>query len=83
MFGAGIKLMLVGMLVVVVFLLMMIFFIQLIEIFTRSHTRIEFQKKQKVPLNKKAVDETCLPVVVFSAAIDAYESERRLMKINN
>ena len=83
MFGVGIKLMVVGMLVVVVFLLMMIFFIQLIEIFTRSHTRSEFQKKQIVPIIKKSVDETSFPAVVFSAALDAYESERRLMKINN
>ena len=82
MFGAGIKLMVVGMLVVVLFLLMMVFFIQLIEIFTRSHTRIEFQKKQIVPLIKKAADEIPIPEVVLAAAIDAYESERRLMNIH-
>ena len=47
MFSAGLKLMVVGMLMVLLFLLLMMLFIMLIEFLNRSHTKMEAQRIQQ------------------------------------
>ena len=47
MFSAGLKLMVVGMLMVLLFLLLMMLFIMLIEFLNRSHTQTEAQRIQQ------------------------------------
>ena len=77
MFSAGLKLMVVGMLMVLLFLLLMIVFIKLIEILNRTHTTIEAQQWQQVPMKNEVAQETTVPTAVFAAAIASYEAERR------
>ena len=81
MFSAGLKLMVVGMLMVLLFLLLMIVFIKLIEILNRTHTAIEAQRRQQVPMKNEAAQETTVPPAVFAAAIASYEAERRQLII--
>ena len=47
MFSAGLKLMVVGMLMVLLFLLLIMLFIMLIEFLNRSHTKMEAQRIQQ------------------------------------
>ena len=77
MFSAGLKLMVVGMLMVLLFLLLMIVFIKLIEILNRTHTAIEAQQRQQVPMKNDVSQEITVPPAVFAAAIASYEAERR------
>ena len=81
MFSAGLKLMVVGMLMVLLFLLLMIVFIKLIEFLNRTHTAIEAQRRQQVPMKNMVSQETKVPPTVFAAAIASYEAERRQLII--
>ena len=81
MFSTGFKLMVVGMLMVLLFLLLMIVFIKLIEILNRTHTAIEAQRRQQVPMKNQMAQETSVPPAVFAAAIASYEAERRQLII--
>ena len=81
MFSAGLKLMVVGMLMVLLFLLLMIVFIKLIEILNRTHTTIEAKRLRQVPLKNEVAQETMVPPAVFAAAIASYEAERRQLII--
>ena len=81
MFSAGLKLMVVGMLMVLLFLLLMMVFIKLIEILNRKHTTIEAHRRRKVPLKKEVAQEATVPAAVFAAAIASYEAERRQLII--
>ena len=81
MFSAGLKLMVVGMLMVLLFLLLMIVFIKLIEILNRTHTVIEAQRRLQVPMKNDLARENTVPPAVFAAAIASYEDERRQLII--
>ena len=79
MFSAGLKLMVVGMLMVLLFLLLMMLFIMLIDFLNRSHTKMEAQRIQQERKTQKqnAFQEPVLPAVVLAAAVSAYEAERQ------
>ena len=66
---------------VLLFLLLMIVFIKLIEILNRTHTAIEAQRRQQVPMKNQMAQETSVPPAVFAAAIASYEAERRQLII--
>ena len=79
MFIAGLKLLLVGMLMVLFFLLLMVFLIKVIEILNRSHANIEEQqikKQRQVPLKLDTTGAT-FPAAVLAAAVYAFEEDRR------
>ena len=83
MFSAGLKLMVVGMLMVLLFLLFMMLFIMLIEFLNRSHTKMEaqrFQQERKAQ-RQNAFQEPTIPAVVLAAAVSAYEAERQKLFI--
>ena len=84
MFGAGLKLMVVGMLMVLLFLLLMMLFIMLIEFLNRSHTKMEAQRIQQERKAQKqnAFQEPTIPAAVLAAAVSAYEAERQKLFIN-
>ena len=69
------------MLMVLLFLLLMIVFIKLIEILNRTHTTIEAQQWQQVPMKNELAQETTVPLAVFASAIASYEAERRQLII--
>ena len=69
------------MLMVLLFLLLMIVFIKLIEILNRTHTAIEAQRRQQVPMKNDVSQKTTIPPEVFAAAIASYEAERRQLII--
>ena len=77
MFSAGLKLMVVGMLMVLLFLLFMMLFIMLIEFLNRSHTKMEAQRIQQERKTQKqnAFQEPTIPAAVLAAAVSAYEAE--------
>ena len=79
MFSAGLKLMVVGMLMVLLFLLLMMLFIMLIEFLNRSHTKMEAQRIQQERKVQKqnALQEPLVPAAVLAAAVSAYEAERQ------
>ena len=83
MFSAGLKLMVVGMLMVLLFLLLMMLFIMLIEFFNRSHTKMEAQRTQEERKSQKqnAFQEPFIPAAVLAAAVSAYEAERQKLFI--
>ena len=83
MFSAGLKLMVVGMLMVLLFLLLMMLFIMLIEFLNRSHTKMEAQRIQQERKVQKqnAFQETGVPVAVLEAAVSSYEAERQKLFI--
>ena len=83
MFSAGLKLMVVGMLMVLLFLLLMMLFIMLIEFLNRSHTKIEAQRTQQERKAHKqnAFQEPTIPAAVLAAAVSAYEAERQKLFI--
>jgi len=66
---------------VLVFLLLMIVFIKLIEMLNRTHTMIEAQQREQVPMKNEVAQETKVPPAVFAAAIASYEAERRQLII--
>ena len=83
MFSAGLKLMVVGMLMVLLFLLFMMLFIMLIEFLNRSHTKMEAQRIQQERKAQKqnAFQEPTIPAAVLAAAVSAYEAERQKLFI--
>ena len=83
MFSAGLKLMVVGMLMVLLFLLLMMLFIMLIEFLNRSHTKMEAQRTQqeRKAQKKNAFQEPTIPAAVLAAAVSAYEAERQKLFI--
>ena len=83
MFSAGIKLMVVGMLMVLLFLLLMMLFIMLIEFLNRSHTKMEAQRIQleRKAQKQNAFQEPEIPAAVLAAAVLAYEAERQKLFI--
>ena len=83
MFSAGLKLMVVGMLMVLLFLLLMMLFIMLIEFLNRSHTKMEAQRIQQERKAQKqnAFQEPTIPAAVLAAAVSAYEAERQKLFI--
>ena len=83
MFSAGIKLMVVGMLMVLLFLLLMMLFIMLIEFLYRSHTKMEAQRIQQERKAQKqnAFQEPTIPAAVLAAAVSSYEAERQKLFI--
>ena len=83
MFSAGLKLMVVGMLMVLLFLLLMMLFIMLIEFLNRSHTKMEAQRLQQERKVQKqnAFQEPTIPAAVLAAAVSAYEAERQKLFI--
>ena len=83
MFSAGLKLMVVGMLMVLLFLLLMMLFIMLIEFLNRSHTKMEAQRIQQERKTQKQNDfqEPVVPAAVLAAAVSAYEAERQKLFI--
>ena len=83
MFSAGLKLMVVGMLMVLLFLLLMMLFIMLIEFLNRSHTKMEAQRIQQERKTQKqnAFQEPVVPAAVLAAAVSAYEAERQKLFI--
>ena len=83
MFSAGLKLMVVGMLMVLLFLLFMMLFIMLIEFLHRSHTKMEAQRIQQERKAQKqnAFQEPVVPAAVLAAAVSAYEAERQKLFI--
>ena len=83
MFSAGLKLMVVGMLMVLLFLLLMMLFIMLIEFLNRSHTKMEAQRIQQERKVQKqnAFQEPVVPAAVLAAAVSAYEAERQKLFI--
>ena len=83
MFSAGLKLMVVGMLMVLLFLLLMMLFIMLIEFLNRSHTKMEAQRIQQERKAQKqnAFQKPKIPATVLAAAVSAYEAERQKLFI--
>tara|TARA_X000001036_G_scaffold176354_1_gene166934 strand:+ start:242 stop:559 length:318 start_codon:yes stop_codon:yes gene_type:complete len=83
MFSTGLKLMVVGMLMVLLFLLLMMLFIMLIEFLNRSHTKMEAQRTQQERKAQKqnAFQEPTIPAAVLAAAVSAYEAERQKLFI--
>ncbi|MCH2295119.1 MAG: OadG family protein [SAR324 cluster bacterium] len=83
MFSAGLKLMVVGMLMVLLFLLLMMLFIMLIEFLNRSHTKMEAQRIQQERKAQKqyAFQVPKIPAAVLAAAVSAYEAERQKLFI--
>ena len=83
MFSAGLKLMVVGMLMVLLFLLLMMLFIMLIEFLYRSHTKMEAQRiQQERKVQKQNAFQDVVPAAVLAAAVSAYESERQKLLIS-
>ena len=83
MFSAGLKLMVIGMLMVLLFLLLMMLFIMLIEFLNRSHTKMEAQRIQQERKAQKqnTFQEPTIPAAVLAAAVSAYEAERQKLFI--
>ena len=83
MFSAGLKLMVVGMLMVLLFLMLMMLFIMLIEYLNRSYTKMEAQRIQQERKVQKqnAFQEPLAPAAVLTAAVSAYEAERQKLFI--
>ena len=82
MFSAGLKLMVVGMLMVLLFLLLMMLFIMLIEFLNRSHTQTEALRiKQERKAQKQNAFQPTIPTAVLAAAVSAYEAERQKLFI--
>ena len=83
MFSAGLKLMVVGMLMVLLFLLLMMLFIMLIEFLNRSYTKMEAQRIQQERKAQKqnAFQEPMVPEVVLAAAVSTFEAERQKLFI--
>ena len=83
MFSAGLKLMVVGMLMVLLFLLLMMLFMMLIEFLNRSQTKMEAQRIQQERKAQKqnAFQEPTIPAAVLVAAVSAYEAERQKLFI--
>ena len=79
MFSAGLKLMVVGMLMVLLFLLLMMLFIMLIEFLYRSHTKMEAQRIQQERKAQKqnAFQKPAIPAAILAATVSAYEAERQ------
>ena len=77
MLGTGLKLMVMGMLMVVLYLLLMILFIKLIENLLRSHNQSEESKLQQSYASNREPDPSAVPVEVLTAAAVAYEADRR------
>ena len=76
MFSAGLKLMVVGMLMVLIFLLLMMLFIMLIEFLNRSHTQTEVLRiQQERKAQKQNAFQPMIPAAVLAAAVSAYEAE--------
>ena len=83
MFSTGLKLMVVGMLMVLLFLLLMMLFIMLIEFLNRSHTKMETQRiqQEKKVQKQNASHEPVVPAAALAAAVSAYEAERQKLFI--
>ena len=83
MFSTGLKLMVVGMLMVLLFLLLMMLFIMLIEFLNRSHTKMEAQRiqQERKAQNQNAFQQPMIPAAVLAAAVSAYEAERQKLFI--
>ena len=77
MLGTGLKLMVMGMLMVVLYLLLMILSIRLIENLLRSHNQSEESKLQQSYASNRKPDPSAVPVEVLTAAAAAYEADRR------
>ena len=77
MLAEGLKLMILGMTSVMFFLTLMIFSIQAITWVNRKNTELELlemeQEKQK---SKVSQHQGNIPIVVFAAAIAAFENDR-------
>ena len=75
----GLKMMLVGMLMVLLFLLLLVLLIKLIEILSRSHTFDEEQQlnQRRQSTLKQESTEASFPIVVLAAALAVDEADRR------
>ena len=83
MFSTGLKLMVVGMLMVLLFLLLMMLFIILIEFLNHSHTKMEAQRiqQERKAHKQNALQEPVVPAAILAAAVSAYEAERQKLFI--
>ena len=75
----GFKLMIVGMATVMLFLLLLIVSIEWVRFLTRNFTLNQeqalLQNRISVSIKLKSVPNLALPVEVFAAAIESYESD--------